>query len=64
MQYFSQKSKHKYLMNIKPTAPSLNAYIKTHKQDKPIWPVINNIQAQLYRTAKLRNKTLQSLALE
>jgi len=31
-----EKSKHKYLMNIKPTAPHLNAYIKTHKQNRPI----------------------------
>jgi hypothetical protein len=31
-----EKNKHKYLMNIKPTAPRLNAYIKTHKQDEPI----------------------------
>jgi hypothetical protein len=25
-------------------APKLNALIKTHKEDKPIRPVINNIQ--------------------
>ena len=48
-------------MNIKPTAPSLNAYIKTHKQDKPIGPVINNMQAPSYRTAKFLNIKLQSL---
>jgi hypothetical protein len=48
-------------MNMKPTAPSLNAYIKSHKQDEPILPVINNIQAPSYRTVKFLNKKLQSL---
>jgi hypothetical protein len=56
-----EKSKHKYLMNIKPTAPSLNAYIKTHKQDEPVRPMINNMQAPSYRIAKFLNKNLQSL---
>jgi hypothetical protein len=55
-----QKSKHRYLMNIKHTAPSLSANIKTHKQDEPKRPVINNIQAPSYRTAKLLNKKFQS----
>jgi hypothetical protein len=50
-----------YLMNIKPTAPHLNAYIKTHKQDRPIRPVINNIPAPSYKTAKFLNKKLQQL---
>jgi hypothetical protein len=54
-------SKHKYLMNIKPTAPHLNAYIKTHKEDRPIRPVINNIPAPLYKAAKLLNRKLQQL---
>jgi hypothetical protein len=31
-----EKGRHKYLMNIKPTAPMLSAYIKTHKEDKLI----------------------------
>jgi len=56
-----EKSKHKYIMNIKPTAPYLNTYVKTHKQDKPIRPVVNNIPAPSYKIAKLLNKKLQSL---
>jgi hypothetical protein len=48
-------------MNIKPTAPKLNAYIKTHKQDEPIQPVINSIQAPTYKLAKFLNKKLQTL---
>jgi len=42
-------------MNIKPTAPYLNAYIK-NTQDRPIRTVINNIPATSYKTAKLLNK--------
>ena len=56
-----EKSKHKYLINIKPMASSLNACIKTHKHDEPIRMVIKNIQAPSYRTAKFLNKKLQSL---
>jgi hypothetical protein len=55
------KNKIKYLMNIKPTAPKLNAYIKTHKRDEPIRPVINSIQAPTYKLAKYLNNKLQTL---
>jgi hypothetical protein len=48
-------------MNIKPAAPHLNAYIKTHNQDRPIRLVINNIPAPSYKAAKLLNKKLQQL---
>jgi hypothetical protein len=48
-------------MNTKPTAPNLNAYIKAHKWGEPLRPVINNIQAPPYRTAKFLNKKLQNL---
>jgi hypothetical protein len=48
-------------MDIKPTAPNLNAHIKTHKQDEPIRPVINNIQELSYRIAKFLNRKLQNL---
>ena len=50
-----EKGKHRYLMNIRPTAPKLNAYIKTHKEDQPIRPVINNMQAPSYKAAKFLN---------
>ena len=54
-----EKSKHKYLMNIKPTAPHVNAYIKTHKQDRPIRPVITY---QHHRT-KLLNSSIKTLTI-
>jgi len=56
-----EKGKHRYLMNIRPTAPKLNAYIKTHKEDQPIRPVINNMQAPSYKAAKFLNRKLQNL---
>ena len=56
-----EKSRHKYLINIKPTAPNLNAYIKTHKEGEPIRPVIYNTQAPSCKLAKFLNKKLQSL---
>jgi len=52
----TEKQQYKYLMNIKPTAPKLNAYIKTHKENEPIRPVINNTQAPAYKIAKYINK--------
>ena len=56
-----EKGKHKYLMNIRPTAPNLNAYIKTHKEDQPIRPVINNMQVPSYKAAKFLTKKLRNL---
>jgi len=56
-----KKGKHRYLMNIRPNAPNLNAYIKTHKEDQPIRPVINNMQAPSYKAAKFLNRKLQNL---
>jgi len=48
-------------MNIKPTAPTLNVQLKTHKENQPIRPVINNTQAPAYKTTKYINKKLQDL---
>jgi hypothetical protein len=39
------KSTRKYLLNIKLMAPKISAYIKTHKVNEPIRPVIDNTQA-------------------
>jgi delta 1-pyrroline-5-carboxylate dehydrogenase len=50
------KRTHKYLMNIKPIAPKLNAYIKTHKENEPIRPVVNNTQAPSYKIVKYLNE--------
>jgi ribosomal protein S15P/S13E len=51
----------KYLLQIKPMAPKLNALIKTHKEDKSIRPAINNIQAPSYKLVKYLSKTLNQL---
>jgi hypothetical protein len=42
-------------------AHNLNAYIKTHKEGAPIRPVINNVHAPSYKTAKLLNVKLTNL---
>jgi len=55
------KQKYKYLTNIKPMASKLNIYIKTHKDNEPIRPVINNTQAASYKIAKHLNKKLHNL---
>ena len=53
-----EKTKHKYIINVKPSTPQLKANIKTHKEGMPIRPVINNINAPAYNLAKLLNKQL------
>ena len=40
-------------------APKLNVYIKTHKENKPIRPIVNNTHAPAYKTAKYLNKKLK-----
>jgi len=57
------KKAHKYLTNIQPKAPKLNAYVKTHKESMPIRPVVNNTQAPSHRIAKFINTKLQNLEL-
>jgi hypothetical protein len=54
-----EKNRRKYLLNIKPTAPRINAYIKTHKENKPIRPVIDNTQAPSYKIAKFLNTRIK-----
>jgi len=49
------------MIQIKPIEPKLGALIKTYKEDKPIRPVINNIQAPSYKLAKHLNKKLSQL---
>jgi len=55
-----EKNKSKYLLNIKPTAPKINAYIKTHKENEPITPVIDNTQAPTYKIAKFLNNKIKA----
>jgi hypothetical protein len=51
----------KYIVNIKPTAPKLDALIKIHKENEPIRPVENNTQEPSYKIAKYQNKRLNNL---
>ena len=46
-------------MNIKPKAPQLNVYIKTHKDNAPIRPVINHTQAPSHKLAIHLNKNYE-----
>jgi hypothetical protein len=55
------KQTHRYLLNLKPKAPQLNIYLKTHKDNQPIRSVINNIQAPSYKVPLFVNKRLQEL---
>jgi hypothetical protein len=55
-----EKNRRKYLLNIKPTAPKINSYIKTHKQNEPIRPVTDNTQAPSYKTAKFINNKIKT----
>ena len=51
-----EKHTQRYLTNIKLMAPKLNVYLKIHKVNEPIRPVINNMQAPPYKAAKYLNK--------
>jgi hypothetical protein len=42
-------------------APQLNIYLKTHKDNQLIRPVINNVQAPSYKVVRFMNKRLQDL---
>jgi len=42
-------------------APQLNVYLKTHEDNQPIRPVINNIQAASSKVARFMSKKLQDL---
>ena len=52
------KRVYKYTTNIEPKTPKFNAFIKTHKKNEPIRPVVNNAQAPSYNIAKYLNKSL------
>ena len=42
-------------------ALKLNVYLKTHKDNLPIRPAVNNVQAPSYKTACYMNKRIQDL---
>jgi hypothetical protein len=47
--------KKRYLTQIKPVAPTLNALIKLLNDNEPIRPVVNNIHAPTYKLSSLRD---------
>ena len=46
---------------MKPSTPQLKAHIKTHKEDMPIRPVVNNVNAPSHNIAKQLNQQLYIL---
>jgi len=47
------------MLNIRPTTPRINAYIKTHKDNNPIIPVIDNTKAPSYKIAKFLDRRIK-----
>jgi len=47
------------MLNIRPTAPRINAYIKTHKDNNPIRPVIDNTKAPSHKIAKFLDRRIK-----
>ena len=54
----------KYLTQIQPISPTLNARIKIHEENNPIHPVVNSIQATTYKLAKFLAKRDGELIIE
>jgi len=54
------KKQIKHLIQKNSTPPSLNALLKLHKPNIPIRPIVNNIGAPSYKTAKKLNKILKN----
>ena len=57
--YIIQKENIKYLKQIKPNPPKLNALPKIHKPNIPIRPLINNTQAPSHKIAKHLDKLIR-----
>jgi hypothetical protein len=51
----------KYLRTVKPIVPKFKVCIKTHKENEPIRPVVNNKQVPSYKNSKYLNKKLNNL---
>jgi hypothetical protein len=49
------------MLSHKPTAPQLQIRLKTHKENYPIRPVVNNINAPTYKLASFLNNLLLHL---
>jgi hypothetical protein len=57
--------KRKYITQMHPQAPNLNARIKIHKPSTPIRPVINNINAPTHKLAQhIHHKLKESIQLK
>ena len=54
----TDKKKIKYLIQQKPSPPTLKAQLKLHKTGIPIRPIINNVKAPTYKIAKHLAKLL------
>lgn len=46
------------MLQINPALPQLKARLKIHKEDIPIWSVVNNTNALAYKLAKFLRKVL------
>jgi len=62
-QLIINKITRKFLTQMQPKAPVLNALIKTHKPNMPIRPVVKNTQAPTHKLARHINKTLYNWQL-
>ena len=57
------KHTNRHLTNLQPKAPQLNVMIKTHKENLPIRPVVNNTCAPSHKIAKFLNKKLKNMEI-
>jgi len=57
------KQTHKHRTNLQPGAPKLNVVIKTHKEDMPIRPVVNNTRAPSHKITKFLNTRLKNMEI-
>ena len=56
-----QNTEKRFLKQIHPTAPNLNAQPKIHKDNIPIRPIINYIKAPAYKLTKHIDKTIRQI---
>jgi hypothetical protein len=54
------KKQIKFLIQKKPTPPTLNTLLKLHKPNTPIRPVVNNKKAPTHKTARRLNTILNN----
>jgi DNA replication protein DnaD len=61
MQHTDRQTRTDVPVKHKTNGSKLNVYIKTHKENKPIRPIVNNTHVPAYKTVKYLNKKLNSL---